>query len=151
METREDSPISEEVEEAYDVEGDYRGDRSRDTPVNENLHHLTLSDLALKFLEKYPALAVLNPLVDQITATNYLDWNGAEYYKYYVDHMICTLQMGGFGETIEEYTAVDTIRAYLHQLIDGCKGGYRGRLATEIRRVYSRTPTQSPQKKRWPF
>ena len=77
MEAQEDSLISEDVEEGYDTEEDYRGDRSRDTPVNENLHHLTLSDLTLEFLAKYPALAVLNPLVDQITATNYLDWNVA--------------------------------------------------------------------------
>lgn len=151
METQESSSLSEDTDEKYDTESDFLGDRSRDTPVNENLHHLTLSDLALEFLENYPSLSVLKPLVDQITATNYLDWNGAEYYKYYVDHMICTLQIGGFGESFEEYTAVDTIRSYLHQLIDGCKGGYRGRLATEIRRVYSRPSNQPPQKKRWPF
>jgi len=145
-----------EEEENLAIQDEYYDqmqDRDLQAPVTPNLIHLTISSTALEFFEKHDELKDLKPLVDQIVATNHFDWNEREYYKYLVDDVILTMLMKGYGDTIEESKIIDIARTYLHQLIDGCKGGYRGRLATEIRRTYSRSETgQSQQpKRRWPF
>ena len=116
--------------------------------VESNMQHLTLSDIALKFFNKHEVLHDFKPLVDQISATNWLDWNGCEFYKYQVDGLILNLNMAGYGQTQEESRVLGIARMYLHQLIDGCKGGYRGKLVTEVRRTYNIGGGGEPQKKK---
>jgi len=119
--------------------------------VESNMQHLTLSDIALRFFNKYRVLDDFKPLVDQISATNWLDWNGCEFYKYQVDGLLLNLNMAGYGDTQEEARVLGIARMYLHQLIDGCKGGYRGKLVTEVRRTYNIGGGEPQKKKRWGF
>ena len=107
-----------------DVKQDYGDDFNGF--VESNMQHLTLSDIALKFFNKHEVLHDFKPLVDQISATNWLDWNGCEFYKYQVDGLILNLNMA----------------------VDGCKGGYRGKLVTEVRRTYNIGGGGEPQKKK---
>ena len=133
-----------------DVDGDLGGDFGGF--VESNMQHLTLSDIALRFFNKYKVLDDFKPLVDQISATNWLDWNGCEFYKYQVDGLLLNLNMAGYGDTQEEARVLGIARMYLHQLIDGCKGGYRGKLVTEVRRTYNIGGGGGEGKKRgWPW
>ena len=136
-----------EAERDSDLKADYGEDY--DTPVEWNLHHLTISKQALKFFDRHVVLHNFKPLVDQITATNHLDWNGCEYYKYMVDGLLLNLNIAGFGNTQEEQSVINIARTYMHQVIDGCKGGYRGKLATEIKRTYRMDSGQSQEKRGW--
>ena len=126
--------LAEAAREA-DVDADFGEDFNGF--VESNMQHLTLSDIALRFFNKHSVLHDFKPLVDQISATNWLDWNGCEFYKYQVDGLILNLNMAGFGQTQEEARVLGIARMYLHQIIDGCKGGYRGKLVTEVRRTYN--------------
>ena len=134
-----------------ELEADFSSDYQEDyeIPVEWNLHWLSMSKEALKFFHSHEVLHNFKPLIDQITSTNWLDWNGCEYYKYMVDGLILNLNIAGFGNTQEEKSIIDIARAYLHQLIDGCKGGYRGKLVTEVKRTYRMDSGQTQERKGW--
>jgi len=134
-----------------ELDGDFSRDYQEDyeLPVEWNLHHLTISKEALKFFHKHRVLHDFKPLIDQITSTNWLDWNGCEYYKYMVDGLILNLSVAGYGNTQDEQLVMNVARAYMHQLIDGCKGGYRGKLATEVKRTYRMESGQQQGKRGW--
>ena len=133
-----------------DVDADFGEDFN--SFVESNMQHLTLSDITLKFFNRHKVLHDFKPLMDQINATNWLDWNGCEGYKYQVDGLLLNLNMAGYGHTQDEARVLSIARMYLHQLIDGCKGGYRGKLVTEVRRTYNIGGGGGGEKKgRWPW
>ena len=136
-----------ESERDADFNKDYGDDY--DVPVEWNLHWLSMSKEALKFFDSHEVLRNFKPLIDQITSTNWLDWNGCEYYKYMVDGLILNLNVAGYGNIQEEQLIINVARAYMHQLIDGCKGGYRGKLATEVKRTYRMESGQQQGKRGW--
>ena len=117
---------------------DFKADFDDDLQLGTewNVFHLSLSKVALRFFSKHNVLRDFKPLVDQISATNHLDRNEREYYKYMVDGQILELYKDGYGDHPDESRVINVARQYMHSLIDGCKGGYRGRLVTEVRRVY---------------
>jgi len=142
------------VESEYDEHYDRAYDRNSLVPTAPNLVHLTLSETALEFFEKYPVLHDFKPLVDQVVATNYFDDRGAEYYKRVADEIVIDLLIAGYGDTGEEAKVLNIARSYMYQIIEGSRGGYRGRLATEIRRTSTYTHQQASQPKKkgwWPF
>jgi len=143
--TEEETEVVQTNFSEFEREHQYKSDLEDDfnLPVSWALDHLTHSKVALSFFNKHQVLHDLKPIADQIMATNYLDWRGAEYYKFLVDGIILNLMASGYGNSQYETRVLDVARTYLHQLIDGCKGGYRGRLATEIRRVF-RTEINQP-------
>jgi len=112
-----------------------------------NVFHLSVSKTALKFFSRHEVLRDFKPLVDQISATNHLDRNEREYYKYMVDGQIMELYKDGYGDHPEESRVINVARQYMHNLIDGCKGGYRGKLVTEVRRVYRSERSEGDNKK----
>jgi len=130
-----------------DFNKDYGDDY--DVPVEWNLSWLSMSKEAMMFFSKHEVLHNFKPLIDQITSTNWLDWNGCEYYKYMVDGLILNLNVAGFGNVQEEQLIINVARAYMHQLIDGCKGGYRGKLVTEVKRTYRMDSGGSQEKRGW--
>jgi len=141
-------------EAEYEEYADRAQDRSSFVPTPPSLIHLTLSDTALKFFEKYPVLHDFKPLVDQIVSTNHFDDRQAEAYKRMIDEFCIDLYIAGFGDTGNEAKVINIARTYMYQIIDGSKGGYRGRLATEIRRTYTNVNQQAEQPKKkgwWPF
>jgi len=147
---------SYEKEDGYQQEGmdryyDQQKDYEYDLPTNWNLYHLTLSRIAVDYFKKHKILEDFAPIVDQIMATNKLDWRGAEYYKYMVDELILKLYISGYGDSTEESKLIRIARVYMHQIVDGCKEGYRGKLATELRRVYRRDAEQQTEQKRGIF
>jgi len=139
------------VGEAGQAEATRRYDVYRDEyysePVNFNLQHLTLSEEAVRFFKEDERLRKLVPLVDQVMATNKLDDRAASFYKYLADSLIIRLIMFTSEDDPGAHIKLHTARAYMYQLIDGARGGYRGRLATEIRRVY-RTEESEPKRRR---
>jgi len=137
-------------EAEYEESEDRYRDRSSFMPTPPSLIHLTVSDTALAFFEKYPILHDFKPLVDQLVSTNYFDDRQTEYYKRLIDELIIDLHITGYGDTGEEAQVLNIARSYMYQIIDGCRGGYRGRLATEIRRTYtSLNQPEQPKKKGW--
>ena len=123
-----------ERELTRDFKSDYDDDLQLGTEWN--VFHLSVSKVALNFFSKHKVLRDFKPLVDQISATNHLDRNEREYYKYMVDGQIMELYKDGYGDHPDESRVINIARQYMHNLIDGCKGGYRGKLVTEVRRVY---------------
>ena len=121
-----------EAELNKDIKEDYYQDQM---PVNFNLAHLSLSGTVMRFLGSDKILEDFKPLADQIMATNSLDDRNIRIYKNMFDSMILERSMRG-GLTKEQHGKLDTARLYMHQLIDGCRKGYRGALVTELRRVY---------------
>jgi len=119
--------------------------------VNFNLQHLTLSEEAVAFFKNDERLRGLVPLIDQITSTNRLDDRGAAFYKYLVDSLIIRLLMFSDPGDPLKHERLHVARAYIYGIIDGCRGGYRGRLATEIRRVYrtEEAEAERPRRRRW--
>ena len=138
---------SSEVERQSDFEGDYRKDYYQDLPVDFNLNHLTLSETALRFFSEDRMLRNLLPLVDQICATNCVDERGRDLYRSMIMSQIIELQMWSDEDDDEGFIRLNTAKQYLFTLLDGCVGGYRGRMATELKRTY-RTETSEPSKKR---
>lgn len=144
-----------DYERSHDIQRDWGEDRvkedfGRNQPVGWNTRHLTLSNTALSFFNQHKILHSFKLLVDQIMATNYFDWNQAEYYKNMVDSLVNDLYIAGEGDDPEDSKIINIARSYMHQIIDGCRGGYRGTLATETRRTYRtvREGENQPQR-RW--
>jgi len=120
-----------EAELRKDLNEDYYQDQM---PTNFNLRHLSLSETVMKFfLTDKDLLADFMPLADQIMATNCLVERDIRIYKNIFDSMIIERSMRG-GLSRRQHGKLDTARLYMHQLIDGCRKGYRGALVTE--RVY---------------
>jgi hypothetical protein len=109
------------------------------------MNHLTLSKVVMDFLDESQVTRQLKPLADQIVATNRLDEIGIVRFKFEVDLAIARIKMWSYEDYQPDHARLKVAQTYLHQLVDGCKGGYRGKLATEIRRVYR---SESPEKKR---
>ena len=121
-----------------ELQREFKSDFSDDLQLGTewNVFHLSISKVALNFFSKHKVLRDFKPLVDQISATNYLDNREREYYKYMVDGQIMELYKDGYGDHPDESRVINIARQYMHNLIDGCKGGYRGKLVTEVRKVY---------------
>ena len=118
--------------------------------INSSLAHLTLSEKIMKFLEEDPITAPLVPLADQVCATNYLDDRGVVLNKALIDSAILHIKIFGNEDNHLGQARLRTARHYLHQLIDGCHRGYRGRLATEMRSTRRiETANLSPDNRRW--
>ena len=49
----------------------------------------------------------------------------------------------------ESFQALNTAKTYLFMLLEGMRKGYRGALATELRRVYRREQEEAPKKRGW--
>lgn len=133
----------ESVEEYYDRRGDYT------LPTNWNLAHLTISQIAVRFFDDNAILNDLLPLVDQIMATSNLDNRGIELYRCMINSQILEIMLWADEDADEDFTALNTARTYLFMLLEGMRKGYRGKLATELRRVYKREQEERPKKKGW--
>lgn len=147
--TEEQGLTPEDIEIEHQVKKDYNQD-SYQMPVDFNLYHLTLSEETLEFFRSDENLCKVFPLIDQIVATNYLDDRGVELYRSMVTSLIIDLQIFMDEDDEEGFTKLNTARTYMFMLIDACKRGYRGRLATEVRRVY-RTESEGGQTRRRRF
>ena len=131
-----------------ELESDFKEDYGRDQSLaNFNLSHLSLSNTVIKYLDADPILKDFKPLADQIMATNNLDDRNIRIYKNTFDSMILERTMQG-GLTRDQHRKLDVARIYLHQIIDGCRKGYRGALVTELRRVYRTERGEQPQEKK---
>ena len=137
------------AEKAHDFKGDYNKDYYQDLPVNFDLNHLTLSETAMEFFDSDERLKLLLPLVDQVSATNILDDRGIDLYRSMVSSQIYTLMMTIDEDDDEAFIKLNTGRQYLFNLIDGCYKGYRGRLATETKRVYRTESSGEGKKRKW--
>ncbi len=137
-----------DVVQSHDQQRDLQRDLKQQIPVPYSLLHLTLSDTAMEFFSRNPNLHSLKPLADQIISTNYLNDQGVLLYKALVDSMIIKKKLQSNEDDQDGYATLDTARIYLHALIEGCKGGYRGRLVTEMKRVYS-AESKEPKKRKW--
>lgn len=124
----------EEVDEYQDRRRDY----GYDLPTNWNLSHLTLSQLAIDFFAQHESLHDLMPLVDQIMSTSRLDERGVDLYRCMINSQIAEVMLWTDEDDDKGFRALNTARIYLFMLLEGMRGGYRGRLATEVRRVYRR-------------
>jgi len=133
----------EDVQEYYDRRGDYS------LPTNWNLAHLTISQIAVRFFNEHNILNELLPLVDQIMATSNLDNRGIELYRCMINSQILEIMIWTDEDANEDFRALNTARIYLFMLLEGMRKGYRGKLATELRRVYKREQEERPKKKSW--
>ena len=135
----------ERVDDNADKQRDYaREQRARET--NWNLSHLTLSHTALEFFANDPNLHDLLPLADQICATNSLDYRGIELYRCMISSKILEKMAWADEDDETGFGNLDTARTYLFMLLDGTLDGYRGRLATVLKREYEHT--EAPQQKK---
>ena len=129
-----------------DKNEDYtREHQTRDT--NWNLSHLTLSYTALKFFNDDPNLHDLLPLVDQICATNKLDYRGIELYRCMISSKILEKMAWADEDDETGFGNLDTARTYLFMLLDGTLEGYRGELATILKRQYEHVEAPQSRKK----
>ena len=134
------------VDSNVDKNEDYtREHQTRDT--NWNLSHLTLSYTALKFFNDDPNLHDLLPLVDQICATNKLDYRGIELYRCMISSKILEKMAWADEDDETGFGNLDTARTYLFMLLDGTLEGYRGELATILKRKYDVQEVPQPRKK----
>ena len=138
-----------EVERRSDFEVDYGKDYSQELPVDFNLNHLTLSETALKFFSEDAQLSNLLPLIDQICSTNYIDERGRDLYRSMIMSQIIELQMWTDEDDDRGFIRLNTAKQYLFTLLDGCVDGYRGRMATELKRSYRMETSESTKKRRW--
>lgn len=135
---------------SIELETDFKEDFYEDYRLDTdwNVHHLSISKVALQFFSRHDILWDFKPLVDQLSATNHLDWNEREYYKYMVDGLVLDLYTQGHGDNSREAKIINIARQYMHNIIDGCKGGYRGKLVTEARKVYrTESSIETPPKR----
>ena len=136
----------ERADDNADKRRDYVGERqTRDT--NWNLSHLTLSYTALKFFQEDPNLHDLMPLVDQIVATNKLDYKGIELYRCMISSKILEKMAWADEDDETGFGNLDTARTYLFMLLDGTLDGYRGELATVLKRQYDHVEVPQQRKK----
>lgn len=138
-----------EIVEGYEKEAAFHESMTSTPMINSSLAHLTLSEIIMEFMNSDPLLATLVPLADQICATNYLDDRGVALHKAMIDSAILHIKIYGDEDDQTGHAKLRTARQYLHSLIDGCRKGYRGRLATEIRRTIRTETGESPEKRRW--
>ena len=139
-----------EIAEGYEREVAVHESLNSGPVANSSLVHLTLSDKAMEFLEKNDITRSLVPLADQICATNKLDDRGIALNKAMVDSAILHIKIFGDEDDQTGHGDLRTARIYLHQLIEGCKNGYRGALATESRRlIRTRSESSSEEKRGW--
>lgn len=145
MDQQEQRYEEENVEEQYDRYYDQVAGYDQ-PPTNWNLSHLTLSQTALRFFDGDPRLMSLTPLVDQICATNLIDDRGRDFYRCLINSQIAEMQLWTDENDDTGFEKLNTARIYLFMLLDGMKEGYRGKLATELRRVYKKE-AQEPKKR----
>ena len=138
-----------EIAEGYEKEAAFHESMTSSPMINTSLAHLTLSEEIMEFLKEDPLLKSLVPLADQICATNYLDDRGVALHKAMIDSAVLHLKIYGDEDDQAGHANLRTARQYLHSLADGCRKGYRGRLATEIRRTIRTETGESPEKRRW--
>lgn len=143
-EIEEGSYSPEDVQEYYDKRGD-----DYSLPTNWNLAHLTISPIAVKFFTDHEILNDLLPLVDQIMATSNLDNRGIELYRCMINSQLLEIMVWTDEDEDESFQALNTAKTYLFMLLEGMRGGYRGKLATELRRVYRREEEEAPKKRGW--
>ncbi len=117
-------------------------------PVNWNLSHLTLSDIAQTFFASDPRLKDLSIFADQIVATNYLTQIKGNFYKAGLEAEVLT-EMINSDESDPIHGALGKANLYLQNVIDGAFEGYRGKLATEVRRSYKVEEDEKEQDRRW--
>jgi len=134
----------EELQEYRDRRGDYSS-----LPTNWNLAHLTLSQITVRFFNDRKILKDLLPLVDQIMATSYLNDRGVDLYRCMINSQILEIMLWSDEEEEEDFNSLNTARTYLFMLLEGMRKGYRGKLATELRRVYKREQEERPKKRGW--
>ena len=140
----------EDIAAGYERDGAVHEALNSTPMVNSSLAHLTLSEKIMEFLEEEDITKTLVPLADQICATNWLDERGVALNKAMVDSAILHIKIFGNEDDHSGQARLRTARHYLHQLLDGCLKGYRGRLATEMRSTRRiETESLSPEKRRW--
>ena len=137
---RQDS--QEEQAEYYDAQRDLGQGLT-----NWNLAHLTSSRIAVRFFLSDPLLKDLVPLVDQIVSTNKIDERGRDLYRCMISSQISEMMLWADEDDDSSFAKINTARLYLFMLLDGMKEGYRGKLATELRRVLRREASEQPQKR----
>jgi len=117
-------------------------------PIDYNLGHLTLSDTILTYIDNNTILAPLKPLADQIFGTAKLDRRAVAGYKMKIKRIIIRIKMDLDEDNPTEHHVLRVAETYLNSYIESCLDGYRGKLATEIRRVF-RQERDDPDKRRW--
>ena len=147
METQEEIYSSEEEDIQYDKHSDY-GNELASRGTNWNLRHLTISDEALDWFKDDDYLYDFIPLIDQICNTNKLDERGIELYRCMITSMVAEKILWTDEDDQQGFDKLNTARIYLFSLLDGTKDGYRGKLATELKRVYKK---QEQEKKKRRF
>ena len=140
------SGIDEGSDRGRDHQNDYNHE-SQGRNTNWNLRHLTISETALKFLEDDPNLHDLIPLIDQICSTNSLDNTSIELYRCMLSSKILEKMAWTDEDNETGFGNLDTARMYLFQFLDGTRNGYRGKLATILKREYTREGTPAKRKK----
>ena len=136
----------EEMDRGNDNRTDYnQGSQGRN--ANWNLRHLTISETTLKFLDNDPNLHDLMPLIDQICSTNSLDNRSIELYRCMLSSKIMEKMAWTDEDDETGFGNLDTARMYLFQFLDGTRNGYRGKLATILKREYTREGTPAKRKK----
>ena len=141
----------EEVDRGYDQSSDYKSDYTEESQArnaNWNLRHLTISETTLKFLDKDPNLHDLMPLIDQICSTNSLDNRSIELYRCMLSSKIMEKMAWTDEDDETGFGNLDTARMYLFQFLDGTRNGYRGKLATILKRTYT-SGEDSPKRKKF--
>lgn len=126
---------------------DNQRDQGQELPTNWNLAHLTSSRTAKIFFLSDPLLKDLVPLVDQIVATNRIDERGRDLYRCMISSQIAEMMLWADEDDDTSFAKINTARLYLFMLLDGMKDGYRGKLATELRRVLRREGSEKPRKR----
>lgn len=138
--------LEESMDRQYDQHTDYNQE-SQARNANWNLRHLTISETTLKFLDKDPNLHDLMPLIDQICSTNNLDNKSIELYRCMISSKILEKMAWTDEDDETGFGNLDTARMYLFQFLDGTRGGYRGKLATILKRVYASEGSPPKRKK----
>ena len=117
-------------------------------PIDYNLGHLTLSDTMLTYIDTHMILHPLKPLADQIFGTANLDKRAIAGYKMKIKRIIIRIKMDLNEDNPTEHHVLRVAETYLNSYVESCLDGYRGKLATEIRRVF-RQEREDPGKRRW--
>ena len=118
-------------------------------PIDYNLGHLTLSKTIMEYIDAHSALlGPLKPLGDQVFGTTYLDRQGIFSYKLKIKRIILRIKTDLNEDDTTEHHVLRVIQTYLNAYIESCYMGYRGKLATEIRRTY-KMEQETPERRRW--
>jgi len=117
-------------------------------PIDYNLGHLTLSDTMLTYIDAHDILHPLKPLADQIFGTANLDKRAIAGYKMKIKRIIIRIKMDLDEDNPTEHHVLRVAETYLNSYVESCLDGYRGKLATEIRRVFKQE-REDPNRRRW--